>query len=120
MAGNDITQGSGEIFNAEKPSLLKRAFQVAGAALSTLTGDGTNHASDCTHEQGWHRLHKTGRWCDAYEAGDGTRCRARPSRGAYSRGSLAGRRDFDVAECNWSVVTLKHQGSRGRFFTGYA
>ncbi len=43
MAGNDITQGSGEIFNAEKPSLLKRAFQVAGAALSTLTGDGTNY-----------------------------------------------------------------------------
>lgn len=43
MASNDITKGNGEFFNSEKPSKLKTAFQYAGAALSTVTGDGTNY-----------------------------------------------------------------------------
>lgn len=43
MAGTDITKDTDGIFNAEKPSKLKIAFQYAGAALATLSGDGANY-----------------------------------------------------------------------------
>lgn len=37
-----MENNSNEIFNSEKPSKLKRAFQIAGSFLGGLSGDGIN------------------------------------------------------------------------------
>ncbi len=48
MADQAQTAGNNEFFNTEKPSVLKTAFQTAGAAWATVTGDGANYGWEQT------------------------------------------------------------------------
>jgi len=45
---NEQAADSSEFFGKEKPSALKTAFQYAGAAWATVTGDGANYGWEQT------------------------------------------------------------------------
>ncbi len=48
MADQAQTADNKEFFNTEKASVLKTAFQTAGAAWATVTGDGANYGWEQT------------------------------------------------------------------------